>query len=200
MKPVKLFEEFLNGLFIESNSHQLSLQKHAMEMQKKYSIHEIGLIRAWGTTLYLAYYNLPKSGTVVPYKEYVEILSEYAVLSELSDEYEDITDWISDSPPTINRVPVWNQSRLENDFNKIANKTPTDREITLYRTSKKEEPGLNSYSLISGVYGDVVNQREYLLPTGTPIIWGHGVADDNEVIWSPTLDELKEAFIKKNLF
>lgn len=196
MKHLHPFESFLNESMNKSNPALLELQQHAMEMQKKYSIHEIGLIRAWGTTLYLAYHKLSKSGNMVPYEEYAEILSEYAVLSEFSDEYEDINDWISDIPPTINGVPFWNQSRLENDFNEIANKTPTDREITLYRTSNKEEPGLNSYALMTGVYGDVVNQREYLLPKGTPIIWGHGVADDNEVIWSPTLSELKKYAIK----
>lgn len=196
MKHITLFEQFINELFIESNTYLLALQKHAMRMQKKYSIYEIGLIRAWGNRLYLSFYGLSKSGNMVPYEEYVKILSDYAVLDEYSEEFEDINDWITNVPPTLNKVPLWNQDRLQDDFNKMANKTPTDREITVYRTSIKEEPGLNSYSLESGVYGDVINQREYLLPKATPIIWGHDIADINEVIWSPTLDELKKFIIK----
>lgn len=189
MKHIKPFAQFLNEAITSS---ELVLQKHAIRMQKKYLIHEIGLIRAWGSRIYLSYYNLSKSGTMVPYKEYVKILSEYAVLDEYSEEFEDLDDWMTNVPPTINKVPLWNQDRLQDDFNKMANKTPTDREITLYRTSKKEEPGLNSYTVSSSGYHEYGTQRKYLLPMGTPVVWGHDIADMDEVIWSPTLAELKK--------
>lgn len=190
MKHLKIYEAFTDSDFSD-------LRQHAKLMQERYTTEEIGLIRAWGTTLYLAYHDLLSGGDLVPYPLYLETLAEYALLDEESEEYEEMTDWICDEPPTIDRVPLWNKSRLQKDFAVIANKTPTDMEITLYRTSDKEEPGLNSYTLRHGWYGDIKNQREYMLPKGTPVIWGHGIADNDEIIWSPTLDDLKRYIVNK---
>lgn len=184
MKHIKLYEAFVNeSLLIE-------LRSAARQFQKKYSKEEIGLIRAWGTTLYLAYHKLGSYKTV-DYDLYLKTLKEYASFDEDSEEYEDVTDWLSEIPPTIDGVPVWDKNRLEKDYKKMASKTPLPYDLIVYRTSIKEEPGLNSYTTVDGIYGDIKNQRAYNIPKGTPIIWGHGIADNDEVIWSPSQSDLK---------
>jgi len=184
MKRIKLFEDFI----CESSLGDLRIA--ATQFQKKYSIEEIGLIRAWGTTLYLSYHKLGSYKTV-DYSLYLKTLKEYASLDEDSEEYEDITDWLSDIPPTIDGIPVWDKKRLEKDYQKMASKTPLPYDLIVYRTSNKEEPGLNSYTTIDGAYGDIKNQKTYNVPKGTSIIWGHGIADNDEVIWSPSQSDLK---------
>lgn len=185
MKRIKLFEQFVN----ESSLNEL--RSTASQFQKKYSIEEIGLIRAWGTTLYLTYHQLGSYKTV-DYNVYLETLKEYATLDENSEEYEDMSDWLSDNPPMIDGIPVWDKKRLEKDYQKMASKTILPYDLTVYRTASREELGLNSYTTVDGIYGDIKNQRAYNIPKGTPIIWGHGIADNDEVIWSPSQSDLKK--------
>jgi hypothetical protein len=174
MPAFKLFEEFIKN------------------RNPEYSKWENGLILAWGQLLYLGYHNLPEDSNKVQYSKFLSIMEEYWDLDKDSQEYEDISDWFSDSPPTIKGIPLYDKKRLRESFDRIAKKYPTKSEIIVYRTSRIPESGVNSYSLNKGQYGyfKLAEERSYLLPVGTNIIWADGIADDNEVIWNPTEEEL----------
>jgi hypothetical protein len=124
----------------------------------------------------------------IDYNKYKEIFIDYYYNAE-SDE--DLQDWMSDSPPTYNKVPLFDKERLENDFNNIAKKTPLSEDMILYRSSRLlEREGLNSYTIHKNRYDGL--ERCYKVPKGTPIIFASGIADDGEFIWNPTKYELSK--------
>jgi hypothetical protein len=91
---------------------------------------------------------------------------------------------------------------MDKIFSNIAKKTPAPFDFTIYRTSAKEEDGVNSYTVHTGAYsnwhaGDSV-ERAYMIPKGTPIIFADADADNGEIIWNPTKSDLAKYRIAKN--
>ena len=178
--PFRLFESFDQTL-------------HS-EMQQDYDDFEKGLIRAWGGLLYLGYHNLPESGSTVSRDRYRRELEEYYEMDYDDPEFEDFEDWFSEMPPTIGGKPLFNKSIIRDDFETIARKTPAPFDILVYRTSEREEPGINSYTVLPGEYSGLGwssgEERAYKVPKGTPMVFASGIADKGEVILMPTTEEL----------
>jgi len=163
------------------------------QMQQRYNVFERGLIRAWGGVLYLGYHNLPEEGPVVRREDYERELSHYATLDEEDPEFEDMYDWFSDAPPRMGGRALFNKRILREDFRRMAEKTLTPFDMVIYRTSEIEEPGLNSYTIKKGAYSNPqLKERAYLIPAGTPLVFASDIADDGEIIWDPTQEELAE--------
>ena len=164
-------------------------------MQQRYDAFEKGLIRAWGGLLYLGYHNLPEDGTTVSRNRYKSELEEYFNMDYDDPEFEAFEDWFSEMPPTMGGRPLFNKSILREDFKVIASKTPAPFDIMVYRTSKEEEPDLNSYTVRKGAYLAPESwpegiERAYLIPKGTPLVFASDIADNGEIIWAPTQEEL----------
>lgn len=161
---------------------------------QRYNTFERGLIRAWGGLLYLGYHNLPEDGSTVSRNKYKSELEEYFRTSYDDPKFEEFEDWFSETPPTIGGIPLFNKLILRDDFKTIATKTPAPFDMMIYRTSEKEEPDLNSYTVISGAYTskDWLEgvERAYLIPKGTPLVFASGIADNGEILWAPTQEEL----------
>lgn len=176
MKNIKIFENFIN------------------EAEEDYIPWEKGLILAWGTLLYLGYHSLPENSNKVSNSLFKSTMEEYWRLDKYSEEFEDMSDWFTELPPRFkDGTTLFDKGRLRDSFEAIAQKYPTETPLTLYRTSREAEAGINSYTTEKGQYSNLgYKEREYLLPIGTKVIWADGIADDNEVIWGPSEKDLDE--------
>lgn len=167
--------------------------------QSKYEDWEKGLIKAWGHTLYLSYHNIPNTiQNIVDENTTKKVFAEYF---RDADEDEDLQDWMSDEPPTMNKgVAVFDRNRLSKMFAIIANKTKTTEPLTVYRYEDRDyEPGWNSYTTDSDISDPVSSERikkSYTLPVGYPVVFASGLADQNEVILNLS-NEDKAKFVSK---
>ena len=149
-----------------------------------YTDWEKGLIKAWGGVLYLAYHTLPaKLTNLVDFTRFKNIMAEYF---KNSDSDEDMQDWLSDIPPTLDRGKwsLFDKARVDSVFTQIANKTLTPGELIIYRTSDNHRAGWNSYTLRNDASYSYKNRLTlaYKLPPGFPVIFADGIADKDEVI------------------
>lgn len=151
-----------------------------------YKTWELGLIKAWGDVLYLGYRNLPlKIEKIVSYDETIKEFRNYFWNA---DEDEDLQDWMSDMPPTMNKgFALFDKSRINKMFSDIANKTPLQKELTVYRFSKNWDRINNEtdewFSFTTDpniIYNG--DKRKFKLKPGCPIVYTFGYADKNEVI------------------
>ena len=161
------------------------------KMAKKYETWERGVIRAWGDIFYLDYHSMPKSGKTQPLAQLKRDFTELINTDVNSYEYEELQDWFQEYGKR-GGVPLFNKKSMDSIFASIAKKTPAPFDFIIYRTSKIEQDGVNSYTTAKGAYLDWAQgvERAYLIPKGTPIIFADADADDNEIIWMPTKSDL----------
>ena len=155
-----------------------------MTNQNKYEDWEKGLIKAWGGVLYLGYHILPVNlNNLVDFDRFKNIMVEYF---KNSDSDEDMQDWMSDVPPTLDKgkYSLFDKNRIDKVFTEIANKTLTADELIIYRTSDNHMSGWNSYTLRNDNSYTYKNSLTiaYKLPKGFPVIFADGIADNDEVI------------------
>jgi hypothetical protein len=176
IKLIKLFENFK----IENTS---------------YDVWELGLIKAWGGLLYLSYHGLSENiSKKVSLDEFKHEMENYY---NNADSDEDLQDWMSDCPPTLNGgYALLDKNRINQCFTNIANKIILTTPLIVYRNSNKQESDWNSYTTIENNISYSGTQRKYLLPIGKSIINAHKIADNNEVILNLSNQELKEYEIK----
>ena len=153
--------------------------------QGKYEDWEKGLIKAWGDLLYLSYHDIPNTiSNIVDEATTRKVFYDYY---KDGDTDEDLQDWMSDAPPTMNRgVAVFDKNRLSKMLSVIANKTKTEEPIKVYRFEDRDyEPGWNSYTTdpdISDPVGNNRSRKSYNIPVGYPVVFASGLADQDEVI------------------
>ena len=163
------------------------------KMAKKYEAWEHGVIRAWGNIFYLDYHSMSKSGKT---QSLNQLKKDFATLQKTnpnSSKYEELQDWFQEYGKR-GGVPLFNKKVMDDIFLSIAKKTPAPFDFIIYRTSNKEQDGVNSYTAEKGAYLDWAqgHERAYLIPKGTPVIFADLDADDNEIIWMPTKAQLKK--------
>ena len=163
------------------------------KMAKKYETWERGVIRAWGDIFYIDYHSMPKSGKTQSLEQLKKDFTALQNTDVNSYEYEELQDWLQERGKR-GGVPLFNKKAMDNIFASIAKKTPAPFDFIIYRTSKIEQDGVNSYTTAKGAYLNWAQgaERAYLIPKGTPIIFADVDADDNEIIWMPTKAELKK--------
>ena len=179
-----------------------SLLKEIMDQsqyQSKYDIWELGLIKAWGQLLYLSYHNIPDSiSNIVDEKTTKQVFEEYY---KNADSDEDLQDWMSDEPPTMNKgVAVFDKNRLSQMMSSIANKTRLQEPLIVYRYEDTSyEQGWNSYTTDindASYAGPSRSMVSYTIPKGHPVIFADKVADSGEVIINLSSSE-KAKYINK---
>jgi len=184
MKRIKLFEEFAKSGYESSVMNS---------MVKKYEKWERGVIKAWGSIFYIDYHSMPTSGKTQPFNQLKRDFIEFFNTPISSDEFEELDDWIQEYGKR-GGVPLFNKTVMDKIFKDIAKKTPAPLDFTIYRTSAKEESGVNSYTVNKGSYSnwhaDNSVERAYLIPKGTPVIFADADADNGEIIWMPTKSDL----------
>lgn len=163
------------------------------KMAKKYEAWERGVIRAWGNIFYLDYHSMSKSGKT---QSLNQLKKDFATLQKTdpnSSKYEELQDWFQEYGKR-GGVPLFNKKVMDDIFMSIAKKTQAPFDFIIYRTSDKEQDGVNSYTTEKGAYLDWANgpERAYMIPKGTPIIFADADADNNEIIWAPTNTQLKK--------
>ena len=169
------------------------------QYQSKYDTWELGLIKAWGHLLYLSYHNIPDTiSKIVDEKITKKTFEEYY---RNADSDEDLQDWMSDEPPTMNKgVAVFDKNRLFQMMTSVANKTKLQDPVIIYRYDNTNyDQGWNSYTVNkneSTYGGKDRTMRSYTLPKGYPVIFADGIADDDEVIVNLSAAE-KAKFINK---
>ena len=184
----KMDENKQNEEFIIENASE-----YMSTAVKKYEKWERGLIRAWGGLLYISYHNFKDSGKTQPFDNFKMEMENLFDMREGTDEYHDIHEWLSDGG-LDDGIPLFTKKMLDDLFSKIAKKTPAPYDITIYRTADKEQPGVNSYTLIDddSYYGYMKSvRRGYNIPKGTPVIFAGIDADEDEIIWIPSSKDLK---------
>jgi len=183
MKFIKLFEEFARSGY-ESNVMN--------NLVKKYEKWERGVIKAWGSIFYMDYHKMPTGGKTQPFNQLKRDFVELFNTPLGTDEFEELDDWIQEYGKR-GGVPLFNKTIMNKIFSDIAKKTPAPFDFTVYRTSVKEEGGVNSYTLNKGAYLDCLGnciERAYLIKKGTPVIFAGADADNGEIIWMPTKADL----------
>jgi len=180
MKYIPSFKEFLN--------EKLNFKSE----QSKYEDWEKGVIMAWGHVLYLGYHNVKNSiSKIVDMKETQRSFLEY--YNEGRND-EDMQDWMSDEPPTLNHgYALFDKNRLSNIFSSIANKTKLKEPLIVHRSSDKEyeEGDWNSYT--TSADGDYEGaKKSYKIPVGYPVIFASVLADNNEVILNISKSDQKK--------
>jgi len=157
------------------------------QQQSKYEKWELGLIKAWGQLLYLSYHVIPNS--------ILKIVDEKITKKAFEDYYdnadsdEDLQDWMSDEPPTMNKgFALFDKNRLSAMMTNIANKTKTTTDLVVYRYEKDSKDygdGWNSYTTAkndANYAGKDIKLKSYTIPIGYPVIFASGIADENEMI------------------
>lgn len=163
------------------------------KMAKKYEAWEHGVIRAWGNIFYLDYHSMSKSGKTQSLSQLKKDFTTLQKTDPNSSKYEELQDWFQEYGKR-GGVPLFNKKVMDDIFLSIAKKTPAPIDFVIYRTSNKEQDGVNSYTTDKGAYLDWAqgSERAYLIPKGTPVIFADPDADDNEIIWMPTKAQLKK--------
>jgi len=163
-----------------------------MKHINKYNDWEKGVIMAWGHVLYLGYHDVKQSiSKIVSMEETKKVFLDYY---NESDSDEDMQDWMSDGPPTMNGgYAVFDKNRLSSILEDISNKTKLEKSLEIYRYTDSHKPGWNSYTLNkdnSNSYSGKLH--EYILPKNYPVIFTEGLADTDEVIVNLTSNDLKK--------
>lgn len=187
MKYIKLFEEF-------NSANQDAAEAYMQKAVKKYETWERGLIMAWGGTLYINYHNFPTAGKTQPIEALKAAMVELFNMERGSDEWLDMDEWLADGGKS-DGIPLFNKKTLDNLYMEIAQKTPSPYDIIIHRSADNEYAGVNSYTLIdddSYLGYKKTKRRGYKIPKGTPIIFAGVDADDSEIIWAPTKNQLKK--------
>jgi len=163
------------------------------KMAKKYETWERGVIRAWGDIFYIDYHIMPKAGKTQSLDQFKKEFTTLQNTDPKSLKYEELQDWIQEYGKRRG-IPLFNKKMMDDIFLSIAKKTPAPFDFIIYRTSEKEQDGVNSYTTEQGAYLNWAagSERVYLIPKGTPIIFADADADHNEIIWMPTKAQLKK--------
>lgn len=177
MKHIKLYENF-------------------NQEQSKYEDWEKGIIMAWGHVLYISFHSVPNTiQKIVSVDQTKQVFREYFNEAEAD---EDMQDWMSDAPPTMNKgYAVYDKDRLSDMMTGMANKTKIKTPLLVYRTGEDFPSGWNSYTINkdNDMYGEFKKQG-YELPIGYPVIFADDIADKDEVILNLS-DEDKKRFVIK---
>ncbi len=156
---------------------------------------ELGIIKAWGDLLYLAYHIVPQKISEDRLVSKKDFRNEFVNYLYNSEEDEDIVDWMSEAPPTYDRgkKALYDKNRMSEVLFGIARQTKITEPLIVYRYEENEGEGWNSFTLnpSSSYEGDV---KSYRLPEGTPVIFTGDLADKDEVIVHLT-SEQKNKFI-----
>jgi len=171
--------------------------------QSQYKNWEKGLIKAWGSRLYLGYYGTKLRHTnLVSSEVYQNHFLEYYTTRD-PELIEDYDDWLSDPNPTERRIHLYDKTRMGKTLTQMANRTRLKKPLTVYRLENPKEPAdWQSYSINDKEiesYQDISYNRtfnEYELPIGFPVIFADGIADEHEVILKMTERE-KSKYKKK---
>jgi hypothetical protein len=197
--------------FLSENMDEISIdniKSHSIDWNsyiKEYDSFDKGLIKAWGEVLYLDIHKLPDTiSKIVSHDEYEEYFKDFNNAEYGDDEYDDMVDHLSDLPPTINGgIALFDKNRIYNSLDKISKKTRLKDEIIVYRMTDKKDDGHEEWkSYTAGdpkKYGSKVdNTIAYKLSSGYPVIFAHGLADNDELIINinPHDKRVKEIKIK----
>ena len=161
-----------------------------------YSDIEKMFIYGWGSLLYLSvelYKTLPNK--LVSNYELEETAKEYveAATSNNGELLEELNDWLVDGGPFNSGKYLFNYKRLDQYLRSAAEETKLPAPLTIFRSdesSRSNEEILNEWQSWSVAlnarkrYGnDEDRQIEITLPAGTPVIYGHELADEYEIIF-----------------
>ena len=155
------------------------------QQQSKYENWELGLIKAWGQLLYLSYHNIPNSiSKIVDEDTTKKVFEDYY---KNADSDEDLQDWMSDEPPTMNKgFAIFDKNRLSKMMEFVAKKTRLEEPLLVYRYEDTSyEQGWNSYTtnINDAAYGgNGMSIVSYTIPKAYPVIFADKIADKNEVI------------------
>lgn len=153
---------------------------------------EMGIIKAWGHLLYLAFHSVPwkiEKHRLVSIQDFKKEFREYLNNSE----DEDLQEWMAESPPSYDggRIFLYDGERMNSALFNIAEKTRLTKPLIVYRYETVEGSGWNSFTTNPDLrYGG--DEKKYSLQVGTPVIFTDGLADRDEVIVHMTEDEKRE--------
>lgn len=166
--------------------------KESLDINKKFAIN------SWGSLMYMEYDTLPDKNPHPTrddaYHLKHDVIVTYVKALENNDEEtrSDVEDWIQGGAKYNDGSAVLTKKVYDQIFESAQTILPSP--MVVYRTSgyggnsseddEKNNPRWQSFTRTQGVYrnGDNNIERRYVLPKGTPVIFTHGLADDNEII------------------
>lgn len=171
MRHIKLFENF--------NDQDLP-----------YEDWEMGVIKAWGHLLYIAFHHVPMELPEIKLVSMEKFKEEFRNYLLNSDDDEDLQDWMAEEPPTYSRggEALYDRKRMDEVLSRIANKTRIKEPLIIYRYSRTEREGWNSFTTSQSIAYEG-ERRAYKLPEGTPVIFTGDLADKHEVIVNLTKEQ-----------
>jgi hypothetical protein len=152
-----------------------------------------GAIMMW-SYMYMEYYRMPASGKDASgeINRFLKLGLKYfdAHLANDGDEIEEIDDWMSDGRGCPDKMGYLHCSRnaVNSVYEKIAQLTPTQNELTVHRTGSI--PGLGQFASFTAldtayetsVYDGSTEVNTFVVPAGYPVIVAHGLCDEGEII------------------
>lgn len=155
--------------------------------RSKYKPAVKGFVRMWGDLLYLVYHQIPPGRLdAATAKRFVKLCEDY---EKHPAGREDIMDWVTDARGCPEDGVLTCPRRVITDMLAFAaGLVRTDAPLLVRRTGREVPGDYASYTIVEGGYDTDVGGggdhtvNAYLLPEGYPVIVGHGLADDWELI------------------
>lgn len=147
-----------------------------------------------GGLLYLDFDDLGKSLKCASIDKYKDTFIEYMDAND--DELDDLNDWISDMPPSLDGKALFDKDRIENDLLEMSMLTKSESDIIIFRVHEDKndwKKGWKSYTIYPEMYDATVdNCVAFKISKGCPLIFASELADKGEIIANLTHPSIKQ--------
>jgi hypothetical protein len=185
---MKLLQKVIKSMILEASAIDVAEDVPWSAYQSNYDDWEKGIILSWGGLLYIGYHKLPNKESLVSRQMFQKEFEAAWHNRDDDDWMEDFSNWVTDMPPRYDDgKALFDKSSLTKIFQDIANKSILNKAIVLYRgyEGARSAGGWNSWSVMPNQY-DHTNWKTFRVLPGAPLIFGHNIADDYEVIVNMT--------------
>jgi len=195
---MKITKRHLKRIIQEAlDEKNLQVYHSLKDAASKYTEVEKLFVAGWGSLLYLnidQYKSIPDS-QLASMDHVYDVAKEYAEARSSNDRDAmlDLDEWIEEGGPMKDGLYLFNYNRMDRILRSAAEKTRLKEPLTITRAERTsrslEDVGKewNSWSAgtsAGSVFGGKGDQSLTVdLPVGTPVIYGHELADPEEIIF-----------------
>ena len=195
---MKITKRHLRRILREAlDEKNLQVYHSLKDAASKYTEVEKLFVAGWGSLLYLnidQYKGIPDS-QLVSMDHVYDVAKEYAEARSSNDKDTmlDLDEWIEEGGPMKDGLYLFNYNRMDRILRSAAEKTRLKEPLTITRAERtsrsledigKEWNSWSAGTKSGSVFGGKGDQSFAVdLPAGTPVIYGHGLADPEEIIF-----------------
>ena len=195
---MKITKRHLRRILREAlDEKNLQVYHSLKDAASKYTEVEKLFVAGWGSLLYLnidQYKSIPDS-QLASMDHVYDVAKEYAEAHSSNDRDAmlDLDEWIEEGGPMKDGLYLFNYNRMDRILRNAAEKTKLKEPLTIIRAERtsrsledigKEWNSWSAGTKSGSVFGGKGDQSFTVdLPVGTPVIYGHGLADPEEIIF-----------------